>query len=327
MVFQIQRGLFSTEFADHYALLGVPITADAKEVRKSYLKIARRLHPDSGALVSAEEKQIAEQMLSKFINPAWECLSQEKPRIEYAVVMRMKGQGAAAGDHTIVTTFGPYARSLFTAPDVDLKYRSVVQEIAEKQYAVLNQAEELTAQLSELNLVYLMKTDGRTIGSTMGSTMGSTIGSTAARSATPAAAAASSTPFQAPPSTNPYAARQSLAEPYYNRAENAFKRQNYAQAILELRDGLKLEPTNSRFHALLGMVYLEQKQGTMARIHFDKALGTNPEEPMALLGKQRLQQASGQPSAAGSKTPPKAATGSKDGKSGGLFGGLFGKKK
>jgi tetratricopeptide (TPR) repeat protein len=317
MVFQIQRGLFSPDFADHYALLGVPITADAKEVRKSYLKIARRLHPDSGAIASAEDKLLAEQMLSKYINPSWECLSQEKPRIEYAVVMKMKGQGAAAGDNTVVTTFGPYARTLFSAPDVDLKYRALVQEIAEKQYEVLNQVEELTAQLSELNLVYLMKTEGRTVGST----------TTAARSATPEAPPApGSTP--APASTNPYAARQSLADPYYNRAELAFKRQNYAQAVLELRDGLKLEPTNSRFHALLGMVYLEQKQGTMARIHFDKALGTNPEEPMALLGKQRLQNATGQPpAAAGSKAKAKPAPGSKDEKSGGLFGGLFGKKK
>ena len=313
MVFQIQRGLFSTEFADHYALLGVPITADSKEVRKSYLKIARRLHPDSTAISGTNEKQLAEQLLSKFINPAWECLSQDKPRVEYSVIMKMKGQGAAAGDNTVVTTFGPYARSLFVAPDVDLKYRSAVQELSEKQYDVLNQAEELTAQLSELNLVYLMKTEGRTIGAS-------------ARSSGEALFTPDSPPSI--PSTHPYAARKSLAEPYFSRAELAFKRQNYAQAILELRDALKLEPSNSRFHALLGMVYLEQKQGTMARIHFDKALGTNPDEPMALLGKQTLQKMTGQiPATAGGKANSKAATGSKDGKSGGLFGGLFGKKK
>ena len=313
MVFQIQRGLFSTEFADHYALLGVPITADAKEVRKSYLKIARRLHPDSTAISGTDEKQLAEQLLSKFINPAWECLSQEKPRVEYFVVMKMKGQGAAAGDNTVVTTFGPYARSLFVAPDVDLKYRSAVQELSEKQYDVLNQAEELTAQLSELNLVYLMKTEGRTIG-------------TSARSSGDTTSTPSASP-QSNPATNPYAARKSLAEPYFNRAELAHRRQNYAQAILELRDALKLEPSNSRFHALLGMVYLEQKQGTMARIHFDKALGSNPDEPMALLGKQTLLKMSGQTPAAGAKANTKAAAGAKDGKSGGLFGGLFGKKK
>ena len=313
MVFQIQRGLFSTEFADHYALLGVPITADAKEVRKSYLKIARRLHPDSTAISGTDEKQLAEQLLSKFINPAWECLSQEKPRVEYFVVMKMKGQGAAAGDNTVVTTFGPYARSLFVAPDVDLKYRSAVQELSEKQYDVLNQAEELTAQLSELNLVYLMKTEGRTIG-------------TSARSPGESASSSNASP-QATPAANPYTARKSLAEPYFNRAELAHRRQNYAQAILELRDALKLEPSNSRFHALLGMVYLEQKQGTMARIHFDKALGSNPDEPMALLGKQTLLKMSGQTPAAGAKANTKAAAGAKDGKSGGLFGGLFGKKK
>ena len=318
MVFQIQRGLFSTEFTDNYALLGVPVTADPKEVRKSYLKIARRLHPDSNAKAGEDEKQLASQLLSKFVNPAWECISQEKSRIEYGVLMKMKGKGAAAGDETVVNTFGPYARQLLVTPDVDLKYRSLVQELANKQYEVLNQVEELTAQLSELNLVYLMKTEGRTVGGPAGSPEAATVKT---GSATP-------TP-QPQASTNPYAARQSLAEPYYNRAEIAFRRQNYAQAVLELRDALKLEPTNSRFHALMGMVYLEQKQGTMARIHFDKALGTNPQEPMAVEGKARLQAMAGAQASTdkAGKATPKATSTSKDPKAGGLFGGLFGKKK
>ena len=82
MVFQIQRGLFSGEFADHYALLGMPLFSDGKDVRKGYLKIARLLHPDSAILTSGD-KQFAEQLLSKLINPAWECLVQEKTKIEY----------------------------------------------------------------------------------------------------------------------------------------------------------------------------------------------------------------------------------------------------
>ncbi|NJN87247.1 MAG: J domain-containing protein [Leptolyngbyaceae cyanobacterium SL_7_1] len=46
MAFNIEQGLFSPEFTDHHAILGVPVNADPKEIRKQYLKIVRRLHPD-----------------------------------------------------------------------------------------------------------------------------------------------------------------------------------------------------------------------------------------------------------------------------------------
>jgi hypothetical protein len=41
MSFQIERGLFKFDFTDHHAVLGIPVNADVKEVRKRYLKIAR----------------------------------------------------------------------------------------------------------------------------------------------------------------------------------------------------------------------------------------------------------------------------------------------
>ncbi|NET50396.1 MAG: J domain-containing protein, partial [Merismopedia sp. SIO2A8] len=46
MALKIDRGLFNTDFTDHHAVLGVPIDASSKDVRKRYLRIARRLHPD-----------------------------------------------------------------------------------------------------------------------------------------------------------------------------------------------------------------------------------------------------------------------------------------
>jgi len=316
MVFQIQRGLFSSEFADHYALLGLPIDADAKEIRKSYLKIARRLHPDSTVSTSSEERQLAEQLLSKHINPAWECLAQEKSKVEYDLILRLKGKGYAA-DPAIVQSLGSVAQTLLKKSDVELEYRAILQALTTQQFENLSQSEEITAQLSELNLVYLIKTEGRTTTPPSGSKTSA--------SASASSSAAQPTASPAPSGANPSVVRQSLADPYYNRAELAFRRQNYSQAILELRDGLKLEPENSRFHSLLGMVYLEQKQGTMARIHFDKALTCNPEDAMALMGKQRLQKMSAPAPSGSAKAKGKGV--SKDEKSGGLFGGLFGKKK
>jgi len=314
MVFQIQRGLFSNEFADHYALLGMPLFSDGKDVRKSYLKIARLLHPDSGALASTD-KQFAEQLLSKLINPAWECLVQEKSKIEYDLVLRLKAK-EAAGNPNSTEGLSPVAQALFEKADVELEYRALVQNLTAKQFEHLTQCEEVTAQISELNLVYLIKTEGnRTSGGGMPTMkrMGESGTGAEPEKAT------------AQPSTNPYAARQSLADPYFNRAEIAFKRQNYPQAVLELRDALKLEPNNGRSHSLLGMVYLEQKQGTMARIHFDKALSLDASDAMALMGKQILQKMTSKSSTAAT---PKGSTNAKDGgKSPGMFGGLFGKKK
>jgi curved DNA-binding protein CbpA len=312
MVFQIQRGLFSSEFVDHYALLGMPITSEPKDIRKGYLKIARLLHPDSAALASSQDKQFAEQVLSKLINPAWECLAQEKAKTEYDLLLKLKGR-VAAGDPKSTEGLSSVAQSLLAKNDVELEYRALVQALTATQFTKLSNCEEITAQLSELNLIYLIKSEGRSTSS------GVYQRATQTSTEEPAAATAS-------PSTNPYAARQSLAEPYFNRAELAFKRQNYPQAVLELRDALKLEPDNSRFHSLLGRVYLEQKQGTMARIHFDKALSLNASDPIALEGKQTLQKMTAK-TTSGGNAKTKGAAGDKDSKSSGLFGGLFGKKK
>jgi len=313
MVFQIQRGLFSSEFADYYALLGMPLFSDSKDVRKSYLKIARRLHPDSATLASSD-KQFAEQLLSKLINPAWECLVQEKSKIEYDLVLRLKAK-EAAGNPNSTEGLSSIAQALFEKADVELEYRALVQGLTAKQFEHLSQSEEVTAQISELNLVYLIKTQGNwTSGGAPTKSVSSNTNSVPETSAT-----------TDQPSINPPAARQSLADPYFNRAEIAFKRQNYPQAVLELRDALKLEPNNGRSHSLLGMVYFEQKQGTMARIHFDKALSLNASDAMALEGKQMLQKMTSKSSTAATA---KGSTNAKDGgKSPGMFGGLFGKKK
>ena len=311
MVFQIQRGLFSSEFVDYYALLGMPLFSNGKEVRKSYLKIARRLHPDS-AIVASSDKQFAEQLLSKLINPAWECLVQEKSKIEYDLLLKLKAK-EAAGNPNSTEGLSSIAQALLDSADVESQYRALVQSLTAKQFEHLSQSEEVTAQISELNLVYLIKTEGNWSGS--GMSMKFMGNSSTAEPETSTAQA----------STNPSVARQSLADPYFNRAEIAFKRQNYPQAVLELRDALKLEPNNGRSHSLLGMVYLEQKQGTMARIHFDKALSLNASDAMALAGKQMLQKMTSKPSTVATA---KGSTNAKDGgKSPGMFGGLFGKKK
>jgi curved DNA-binding protein CbpA len=68
MALQLDKGLFSADFMDHYAILGVPLDIDPKEIRKVYLQIARRLHPDSSSLTSERDRALASQLLSKWQN-------------------------------------------------------------------------------------------------------------------------------------------------------------------------------------------------------------------------------------------------------------------
>jgi curved DNA-binding protein CbpA len=321
MVFQIdKRGLFMMEFTDHHAILGVSVDADAKEIRKSYLKIARRLHPDSGTAVDEEAKQFASQLLSKLVNPAWEQLSQEKNRIEHGLLLKLKGQSALRKQNEI-NILSSLAKQLATnnISTLDHFYRSALQDMTDRQYSQLDQALEITAQISELNLVYLMRREGQ--GETVSTTSTKQIFTgTVSQSTAAAKSAQSAQPAPPPPR------RESMADQYYRRAEEFYSKGNFPRATLELRDALKIEPNNSRCHSLMGMVYLRQGQGTMAKIHFNKALEADPKNEMAIVGKQNLERAANR--AAGSTQSAKSPSKSdQDKPNGGLFGGMFGGKK
>lgn len=315
MSFQIDRGLFLLDFSDFHAVLGVSIEADVKEIRKQYLKIARRLHPDSCVAECEGDKQLAEQLLSKLVNPAWQNLSQEKSRTDHLLVLKMKGQGAARKRHELELGSN-LAKQLLSSSNADYFYRTALNDLSDRQYEQLDQAIELTAQISELNLAYLICREGSSDRNSPKSQIYTTTTTTK-------------------PSAQPALPRsESLSDQYYRRAEGFAAKGNYAQATIELRDALKIEPNSSRCHSLMGLVYLRQNQPTMAKIHFTKALSVDPQDPIALEGKQKLEPVAKLPtSKATSKATSKPAAKPNSTKpdstkpSGGLFGGLFGKKK
>jgi curved DNA-binding protein CbpA len=321
MSFQIERGLFLLEFSDHHAILGVPVDAATKDIRKRYLKIARRLHPDSCVSETEEGKQRASQFLSRLVNPSWEKLSQEKERTEYELMLKLKGQQASRQSSSL-ELHSNLAKQLLTAGNPEHFYHTALKDLADKQYEQLDQTLEVTAQLSELNMVYLIRKEGK--GDTKGDSKrpiytGSNLPDSSQSGGRP------STGSSAPP-----AKRETLTDQYYRRAETHFSRGNYAQAVLELREALQIDPKHSRCHSLLGMVYLKQNQSTMAKIHFNKALEFDSQNPMALEGRQKLEQASkstnpttSSPKATTQTTNPK----SNDQSGGGLFGLFGGKKK
>jgi curved DNA-binding protein CbpA len=321
MSFAIERGLFKFEFTDNHAILGVPIGAEFHEIRKRYLKIARRLHPDSCKAESEAEKKLANDLFSKLVSPAYSKFSNERERTEYTVLLGMIGKRVLQeGDKIQIQS--DLAQQLSQAKELEKAYKTLVANLAEQQYESLAKSLEVIAQISELNMVYLMRKEskGAVAGSASQTKQPAPATAGAAPTSTPGAA-----PAAAPPPPPPAAKAGSRVDAYCRRAEDWVASKNFAQATLELKDALKIEPKNSRCHGMLGMVYLKQNQPAMAKVHINKALELNPSEPVALEAKKLLekppQKADGKASQSSSKSGKPEQPG------GGFLGGLFGGKK
>jgi curved DNA-binding protein CbpA len=308
MPLKIDGGLFTYDFIDHHAVLCVPVDAEIKEIRKSYLQIARLLHPDSSNVVDAE-KDIANQLFAKLVSPAYKRLSIERNRAEHLLILSQMGKRFAQETESI-TLKTDLARKLLTAPNISVAYREAIAVTTEAKFIDLQQARKIIAEVSELNLVYLMRMAGKSM-------------------IKPPSSQTQNSPPQPPMITSSPEQEESPAEQYLRRAQNLLEKNELTPAKVELQDALKLEPKNSRCHSLIAMVYLRQNQLKMAKIHFDNALKIDPNEKIALEWKPKVDKAlgitnSGSQVSSSSKTEEKQPD--KSGKSG-LFGGLFGGKK
>src|ERR687885_2294566 len=336
MSFQIERGLFKFDFNDHHAVLGVPVDADVKEVRKRYLKIARKLHPDSCKAASDSEKKLANQLLSNLVNPAYEQLSQGSNR-DYLVSLGHMGRRLAA-EGAKIPLASESAKQLFRSggANLDNAYKTVVNKLATTQYDSLDQVLDKIAEISELNMVYLMLSKGE-IQKPTGRPGGAT-GSPGVRptDAQPASQGPKKDPNAPTPPGMPGRPTSPLPDSgltrsaeYVRRAEGYIAKNNFAAAVLELREALKLDPNNSRCHSLLAASYLKQNQATMAKVHINKALQLNPKDELALKGKKHLETLAQKASGGTQKPAPGSDQGKQPDKSGkpggnGLFGGFFG---
>ncbi len=304
MTFQIDRGLSQFDYADHYAILGLPMTSEAGEIRKRYLQIARSLHPDS---CPEANKDLASQLLSKLVNPSYQVLSQERERSEYTILLRLLSQRLAQ-EHPAIELESESALQLLQTPaDSEDFYKRTVNELAQQQYQSLDQALAVTSQLSELNLAYLM------------AQVGARAGVNSPRPEKPDHGGPTPSAQEAPP--DPELTDSSISayvNQYYRRAELLIAKNNLQPAIVELRDALKLQPQNSKCHSLMGTTYLKLNQLTMAKIHFNQAIKYDSRNAMALMGKEQVEQLERHTKTA--RTPQKTTRG-------GLFGLFGGGKK
>jgi len=349
--FRIERGIGQYDFNDYYAVLGLPLTAEASQVRRRYLSIAKCLHPDIHGRTPSE-KQVATQYLSKLVNPAYDVLSQERERTEYSAILKLLGKRLMKRNQTFMPQSELAKKYLIAATDIN--YEQTIQTIAKVQYQDLDQVLEHIGLLSELNLVHILLQEGyrhkshETINSgistpkvvapnglasninssstsnssnTSGSRVSSNStyqmrsevqGSARSTAANGNNAASNTGQAQAAASSNTSAA----SSQYIRQAENYINQKLWASALKELRSAIQVDCNNSKCHALLGFVYMNQKLSGMAKVSFQQALKLNPEEPLAL---QYINQVSGvSPNLEKNQAKPKEE------KKGGFFGWLGG---
>lgn len=309
----IEQGLFQFDLTDHHAILGISLDADAKAIRKRYLKIARKLHPDSLRESSDDERQKANELLSKMVNPAYETLTQEKAMTEHLIVLRLRGKRLS--QDAAVQLQSDAAKAIAKSNNATSVYANSLKTLAELQYESIEQVVDMIGQISELNLAYLMSTAG---GSAAGSSSSVGTSDTTTASSTPAAARQKT----APPPRSPRQQREAIIESYHRRAAEFAARKEYSRAILEMRDAVKSHPTNGQCHAQLAAYYLQAGQPKMAKIHLKRSLELTPENALAQELDVKLNQTTSNNTTRPSN-PKSAPAKSK----GGLFGLFGGKQK
>lgn len=261
------------QFSDPYAVLGISVTADDRRILKRYRSVAKLLHPDAHA-TSPDTRDLASQLFARLVNPAYQKIKQDKGRAETLAMLRFRVRRIKREE--TLTPRGAAAQQLLTTSPaaVDTVYEQAIAELAEKQFQPLSQFEQVTVQMEELNLVYLRLKMGEPM------LREKRTGIVAANEAKPLEFVPAA-PVAEKPVVN-YAQRHCV------RAQEYMKKQNWAMAVQELRDALRIEPNKSDYHAMLAQAYLMQNLVGMAKVHFRQALRYNPHHKVALEYAKRL---------------------------------------
>ena len=326
MSFEINRGLFALDITDHHAILGIPLTSASRGIRKRYLRIAPRLHPDTCTADTPAGKEHAKDLMSKLVNPAYATLSNDGKRADHEAVLRVL-QSRLAEKPSSISLKSSLAEQLKRESNVEAAYNRLVEQIAQIQYGDLRKTLAAIATISELNLVYMMRS-GKAV-----SPPRKTVAPKASPRPAPPRPAATPTTTTSETPTQGTTPGVSFIERALQRATELVNKGQLSMAVQELKDALKRDGNNAACHALLGRVYLQQKQTTLAKVHLNRALALEPGHPIATAAKQKLEKltgstTSGASSSARSKSQGSGkAAGKNKSDGGGLFGGLFGGRK
>ncbi len=293
---RIDRGISQFNH-DYYAALGLPIITSPIYIRHVYVSIARILHPDVYGF-SAEQKEVATQYLAKLVNPAYNVLMKEQERQAYQAIFKLLAKRLMQKSRNI-PIYSTAACELMSAPS-DGFYERKVASIAKLQYQSLQNILEYTAQVSELNLVYILYKEGyqygapnlppvlmpmanknyqlasdRQIDRQVNKQINQQADATVIQTITQTRI---QTSIESSIQINDVSAigdRLKICEIYISQND-------WKKALRELRDILMLDKNNSKCLAMLGVVYKNINQPQMAKISLQRSLQLNPQEPLAL---------------------------------------------
>src|SRR5256885_8875764 len=109
------------DFKDYYSTLGVPKTANAKELKQAYRKLARKFHPDVNPNDKASETKFKE------VNEAYEVLGDPEKRKKYDELganwraYEQAGPGPAQGYGGGFSGFGGGGGGVHTMSEEDMR--------------------------------------------------------------------------------------------------------------------------------------------------------------------------------------------------------------
>jgi curved DNA-binding protein CbpA len=319
MQFQIKQGLFKLDIMDYHAILGVPLDADAREIRLRYLKIVPKLHPDTSKIKNTEAKEKANNILARLVNPAYQALSKEKIKIEQTLLLSQKAK-TITREGTRLSIASDRAKSLAkTGNRLDGIYHKLINALAMDQYRDLETINEKIAQISEINLVYLIfkEIQKSEIKQQQGiPDSGILVKPQQVQKPKTATEPKIINSSEIINEKNPGKQKTNPIDSCIKRAEEYRDNQKYKDAVLELRDALQIDPNNGKCHGLLGLIYLKQNSLSLAKIHIEKACQADPKNPLVIEAKEALEKQTKT-----SKNQEKSATPKL-----GMFSNLFGKK-
>ena len=314
---RITKGIAYQGFDDHFAILGLPITANERQVRDRYLMIAKKLHPDVCRL-SADEKELATRFFARLVNPAYFALNRTRERAEYLKVLKLIPKLMLKRNQRI-SPQSEVAQNLANDPNKD-NYEQAIVAISILQYEQMSGFLDYAGDLSELNLVFLLcnegcqhliakpspKTtiegkpiEGRPIEGTTTNNNTTAERSRPARTGYYDTSATGNTGFTGVAGAGGKASNVAAAKPqadltkvmakkHLQEAQTLINRKQWQEAIKELRNALKLDSQNSQGHLLMGIVYMNQNFVAMAKASFQEVLKINPKDPVALENLRKL---------------------------------------
>lgn len=331
MSLAINNGLFKLNITDYHAILGVSLDAEPKKIRSSYLKIAQKLHPDK-CRSDTNKMQMASQILSKLVNPAYEQMSRKNNFAEHQLVLTKIGKRIAENKEKINVN-SKAAQELLKAGSnsAELVYKKLLEKLTAKQYQSLEQVSQNIGAISELNMVYLMLKCDRIAGkplqprvvepnpiSTTATSKTQSEKQTISQSKTTVAQSASPDKVTIEEPTT-----GARVNAFIGRAQQYISKGEFDLAVTELRDALRIDPNHAVAHAVMGKTYLHKKQLTMAKVHIGKACKAEPHNPIVVESKKALDKLTKQ------TNKSKSSNSNSDSKPGnsGFFSGFFGAKK